>query len=138
MKYETILVEKRDGIAIITLNRPDKLNAVNLEMRLEVLDTLDELEVDEETRVVIFTGAGRAFCAGAEVSRFGEDNIELRKQQARTKNMVRRIYEFEKPIIGAINGISAGDGSQWLLAFDLNVVSEKAKLAWPATKLGIL
>jgi enoyl-CoA hydratase/carnithine racemase len=138
MQYETIIVEKKDGTAVITLNRPDKLNAVNLEMRLEVLDALDELEVDEDIRVVIFTGAGRAFCAGADISGFGEDSTELRKQQARTKNMLRRIYEFEKPIIGAINGISAGDGSQWLLTFDLNVVSEKAKLAWPATKLGIL
>ena len=138
MKYETILMEKRDGIAVITLNRPDKLNAVNLEMRLEVLDALDEMEVDEETRVVIITGAGRAFCAGADIGRFGEDSAEIRKQQARTKDMLRRIYEFEKPVIGAINGVSAGDGSQWLLAFDLNVASEKAKLAWPATRLGIL
>jgi enoyl-CoA hydratase/carnithine racemase len=138
MQYETILLEKRDGVAIITLNRPNKLNAVSLKMRLEVIDALDELEVDESIRVVIFTGAGRAFCAGADISAFGEDSIELRKQRARTKNMLRRIYEFEKPIIGAINGISAGDGSQWLLAFDLNVVSEKVKLAWPATKLGIL
>ena len=70
--------------------------------------------------------------------RFGEDSAEIRKQQARTKDMLRRIYEFEKPIIGAINGVSAGEGSQWLLAFDLNVASEKAKLAWPATRLGIL
>ena len=54
------------------------------------------------------------------------------------QNMVKQIYEFEKPIIGAINGISAGDGSQWLLAFDLNVASEKARFAWPATRLGIL
>lgn len=138
MQYKTILVEKRDGIAIITLNRPEKLNAVSVEMRLEVLDALDELEVDEGIRVVIVTGAGRAFCAGADISRFGEDSIELRRQQARTKDMVRRIYEFEKPVIGAINGISAGDGSQWLLAFDLNVVSEEARLAWPATRLGIL
>lgn len=138
MQYETIIIEKRDGVAIITLNRPEKLNAVNLEMRLEILDLLDELEVDDEVRVVIVTGAGRAFCAGADISRFGEDSIELRKQQARARDMVKRIYEFEKPIIGAINGISAGDGSQWLLAFDLNVAAEHTKLAWPATRLGIL
>jgi enoyl-CoA hydratase/carnithine racemase len=138
LKYKTILVEKRDGITIITLNRPDKLNAVNFEMRLEVLDVLDEMEVDEDTRVLIFTGAGRAFCAGADISRFGKNSIEFKRQQARTKDMVKRIYEFEKPIIGAINGISAGDGSQWLLAFDLNIISEDAKLAWPATRLGIL
>jgi enoyl-CoA hydratase/carnithine racemase len=138
VQYETILVEKRDGTAIVTLNRPKKLNAVNLEMKLEVLDTLDELEVDEDIRAVIFTGAGRAFCAGADISRFGEDSPELRKQEARTKDMIRRIYEFEKPIIGAINGIAAGEGSQWVLAFDLNVISEEAKLAWPATRLGTL
>jgi len=138
MQYETIIVEKRDGVAIITLNRPEKLNAVNLEMRLEVLDLFDELEVDDEVRVVIVTGAGRAFCAGADISRFGEDSIDLRKQQARARDMVKRIYEFEKPVIGAINGISAGDGSQFLLAFDLNVAVKHVKLAWPATKLGIL
>ena len=60
MPHETILVEKRDGTAIITLNRPEKLNAVNLEMRLEILDTLEDLAVDEDIRVVVFTGARRA------------------------------------------------------------------------------
>jgi enoyl-CoA hydratase/carnithine racemase len=138
MEYETIMVEKRNEVTIITLNRPEKMNAVNLEMRLEILALLDELEVDDEVRVLIVTGAGRAFCAGADISTFGEDSIDLRKQQARTKDMIRRIYEFEKPIIGAINGVSAGDGSQWLLAFDLNVAVENTKIAWPATRLGIL
>ena len=136
--YKTILVEKKDKVALVTLNRPDKLNAVNLEMRLEVLDLLDDLRVDDEVRVVVITGAGRAFCAGADISEFGEYSGDLRKQQARVKDMVKQIYEFEKPIIGAINGISAGDGSQWALAFDLNVASEKARFSWPATRLGIL
>lgn len=138
MQYKAILLEKRDGIATITLNRPNKLNAMNMGMRLELLDALDELEIDESIRVLVFTGAGRAFCAGADISGSGEDGAELRRQQARTKDMLRRIYEFEKPIIGAINGIAAGEGSQLLLVFDLNVVSEEAKLAWPATKLGLL
>ena len=136
MQHETILVEKRDEVAIITLNRPEKLNAVNLEMRMEVLGTLEDVAVDDDIRAVVFTGAGRAFCAGADISRFGEDSPETRKEQARTQDMVRHIYEFEKPVIGAINGIAAGEGAQWVLAFDLNVISEKAKLAWPATKLG--
>ena len=59
--YKTILVEKKDKVALVTLNRPDKLNAVNLEMRLEILDLLDDLRVDDEVRVVVVTGAGRAF-----------------------------------------------------------------------------
>ena len=138
MQYETLLVEKKDGVAVVTLNRPDKLNAVSLEMRLEFLDLLDKLTVDDEVRVVIVTGAGRAFCAGADISEFQQETAASKEKQARTKDMVKQIYDFEKPIIGAINGVSAGDGSQWLLAFDLNIASEKAKLAWPATRLGIL
>ena len=138
MEYKTLLVEKKDQVALITLNRPDKLNAVNLEMRSELLHLLGDLEVDDEVRVVTITGAGRAFCVGADISEFSQDYIKSRQQLARGIGTVKRIYEFEKPIIGVINGIAAGDGSQWLLAFDLNVASEKARLAWPATSLGIL
>jgi enoyl-CoA hydratase/carnithine racemase len=138
MEYETLLVERKDQVALITLNRPDKLNAVSLQMRSEFLQLLEELEVDDEVRVVIVTGAGRAFCAGADISEFGRNDGELGKQQARAIGTVKQIYEFEKPIIGAVNGIAAGDGAQWVLAFDLNIASEKARLAWPATRLGIL
>jgi len=138
VEFKTLLINKIDGVAVITLNRPEKLNAVNLRMRLEFLDLLDDLSVDDEVRVIIVTGAGRAFCAGADISEFAKAAAESRKKQIETKEMVRQIYEFEKPIIGAINGVSAGDGSQWLLAFDLNVASEHARLAWPATRLGIL
>ena len=135
---KTLLIKKIDGVAVITLNRPEKLNAVNLRMRLEFLDLLDGLTVDDEVEVVIVTGAGRAFCAGADISEFGKETSGSRKNQIQVMDMVRHIYEFEKPIVGAINGVSAGDGSQWLLAFDLNVASEHARLAWPATRLGIL
>jgi enoyl-CoA hydratase/carnithine racemase len=134
--YSTLLVEKREQIAIITLNRPEKLNAVSMEMRQEFLDVLKHLETDDEVKVVIVTGAGDSFCAGADISEFETGPESPKKQEL--ANIVRYIYEFEKPIIGAINGVSAGAGSQWLLAFDLNIASEKAKLGWPATKLGIL
>jgi len=117
--YKTILIEKKGKVVLVTLNRPDKLNAINLEMKLEFLNLLDNLKADDEVGVVVVTGAGQAFCAGADISEFEEVSSSLRKQQARVKDIVKRIYEFEKPIIGAINGISAGDGSQWLLAFDL-------------------
>ena len=133
-EYRTLLVEKRDGITIITLNRPEKLNAVNFEMISELLELFHEIEVDEEVKVVIVTGAGRAFCAGADISELTEDVAGVRKQVG----IVKQIYEFEKPVIGAINGISAGNGSQWMLAFDLNVASEEARISWPATRLGIL
>ena len=136
MIYDTLLVEKKAQIAIVTLNRPEKLNAVNLKMKVEFLNLLKKLETDEEVSVVVVTGAGESFCAGADISEFGETpDAEKNKE---TEQIVKNIYEFEKPIIGAINGVSAGAGSQWLLAFDLNVASEKANLAWPATKLGLL
>ena len=135
---KTLLIEKTDGVAVITLNRPEKLNAVNLLMRIEFLDLLDDLAVDDEIRVIIVTGAGRAFCAGADISEFGKETSGSGKNQIQAMDMVKRIYEFEKPIIGAINGVSAGDGSQWILAFDLNVASDTARIAWPATRLGIL
>ena len=140
MGYETVLVEKSDGITIITLNRPDKLNAVNQQMRSEVLGLLDELETDDGVRVVVFTGNGRGFCAGADISEFGGASTAQPKsgRSGDLLLMPKRIFEFEKPIIGAINGVAAGDGAQWVLAFDLNVASEKARFGWPATGLGIL
>lgn len=136
--YQTILTEKKDSVVLVTLNRPDKLNSVNLQMRLELFDLLDKLEVDDEVRVAVVTGAGRAFCAGADISEFGRNTADAKGRPLGIMDTVKRIYEFSKPVIGAINGVAAGDGSQWMLAFDLNVASEKATFAWPATNLGIL
>jgi len=136
--YQTILTEKKDSVVLVTLNRPDKLNSVNLQMRLELFDLLDKLEVDDEVRVAVVTGAGRAFCAGADISEFGRNTADVKGRPLGIMDTVKRIYEFSKPVIGAINGVAAGDGSQWMLAFDLNVASEKATFAWPATNLGIL
>ncbi len=141
MGYEMIRLERKDGIATMTLNRPDKLNAVNMKMRSEILDALAVLEADDEVKVLIVTGEGRAFCAGADVNEFAEgaNNQELQKTiNSKLLEMAKAFYDFEKPVIGAINGAAAGDGAQWALAFDLNIASDKAKFAWPATYLGIL
>lgn len=141
MAYQTIAIDKKDGTAILTLNRPDKLNAVNMTMRSEILDTLAELEADDETKVLIVTGAGRAFCSGADVNEFADGAKDKKLQRAVNSKllvMAKAFYHFEKPVLGAINGAAVGDGAQWTLAFDLNIASEKAKFAWPATYLGIL
>ena len=141
MGYETVLMEKIDGIAVITLNRPDKLNAVNKQMRSEVLALLDEMESDDGVRVLVFTGSGRGFCAGADISEFEGVGKDPQLESGRSGDLLlmpKRIFGFEKPIIGAINGVAAGDGAQWVLAFDLNVASERARFGWPATGLGIL
>ncbi len=141
MDYKTVFLEKKDGIAILTLNRPDKFNAVNMEMRSEILGILDGLEKDPDVKVLIVTGSGRAFCAGADINEFAESGKDPELQETLNKKLIemaRAYYDFEKPVIGAINGVSAGDGSQWALAFDINIASEKARFGWPATYLGIL
>jgi enoyl-CoA hydratase/carnithine racemase len=141
MNYKTVILERKDGVAVLTLNRPDVLNSVNIEMRSEILEILDNLEKDPDVRVLIVTGAGRAFCAGADINELKESREDPTMQKFSNKKLIamaRAFYEFEKPIIGAINGVSAGDGAQWVLAFDLNVASEKARFGWPATYLGIL
>ena len=137
MKYESILMERKDGIAIITLNRPEKLNAITAKLRSEFLNALDDLEVDDNVQVVIVTGAGRAFCVGADIAEFETGPSKVRREFTQVKREPPRILAFEKPIIGAVNGIASGDGSQWLLQFDLMVASERARFAWPATSLGI-
>jgi 2-(1,2-epoxy-1,2-dihydrophenyl)acetyl-CoA isomerase len=139
--YETIVLEKENGTAILTLNRPEKLNAVNMTMRSEILAALSDIESDEGVKVLIVTGSGREFCAGADVNEFaaGVEDGQLQKTiNKKPLLMARAFYDFEKPVLGAINGVAAGEGAQWALAFDLNIASEKAKFAWPATYLGIL
>lgn len=141
MAYETVILTKEDGVAVLTLNRPDKLNAVNMKMREEILGILGDLETDNEIRALIVTGNGRGFCSGADINEFaaGIDDEELQATiNEQLLLMAKSFYEFEKPIIGAINGVAAGDGSQWALAFDLNIASDKAKFGWPASALGIL
>lgn len=122
VKHRTLLIEETDGIIVVRLNRPDKLNAINGEMRKEIRDILGRIKTENDVRVVIITGSGRAFCAGADIDELGltgsTDNSEVIKESL---DLVKEIYEFEKPIIGAINGIAAGDGAQWALAFDLNL-----------------
>ena len=141
MCYQTILLNIKDGVAVLTLNQPERSNAVTLQMRLEILRALDDLENDDTIIAVIFTGAGRSFCSGQDVDELKstEGNIKL-KEKAKDSilRLPRRIYGFEKPTIGAINGTAVGDGAQWVLAFDFNVASEKAKFGWIGTALGLV
>ena len=140
MGYNTIILEKMGRITVVTLNRPNVLNAVNSEMRTELTSILDDLKKDDENRAVVFTGAGRGFCAGADIREFKQEKDPEIRQKANNFSfeMAEKIYEFEKPTIGAINGLATGDGAQWVLAFDLNVASENAKFGWTATALGLL
>jgi len=132
------LLEKEDRIVTLILNRPDRLNAVNDELRAEFRELLDLFEKDKDVRVLIVTGAGRAFCAGADIVELPVGDITAAKESVERSLGLDypKLIHFPKPVVGAINGICAGAGSQYLLMFDINIASEKATFAFPATQLG--
>jgi len=131
MKYKNILVEKRDQIAIITLNRPEKLNAINVELKNELYQALAELEDDDDVRVVIMTGAGRAFSSGHDMSEPPENMQEFISLKEEDK-----LFNLDKPVIAAIHGYTLGDGLQQALLCDMIVASENAILGFIGALVG--
>lgn len=132
MGYESIVVEKKNNISRVTLNRPHALNAFNDQMGEEFYAALKEAEKDSETRCLIITGAGRAFSAGEDVSglkeRYGEGTHPSLGDHLRKKYhpMIMRIRNMEKPILARVNGIAAGSGASIALACDIRIASEEA------------
>ncbi len=137
--YETILVEKRDKIAVITINRPDKLNALNSKVHLEGVSALDELRNDNSIRVVIITGTGaKSFVAGADISEFADHTPVTQRNIFYERSLFNSIDAFPKPVIAMINGFCLGGGNELALACDLRVASENARFAQPEINLGII
>lgn len=139
-----LLVEKTDGVCLITLNRPDKLNAFNDELSFALIDALKEAEKDAAVRAVVITGAGRGFCSGQDLAnRKFSDASEGRPSLAdsirrRYNPMVIRIRRMEKPVIAAVNGVAAGAGSSIALACDLRVVADNTSFIQSFTKIGLV
>ena len=144
MGYETILVEKKDQITRVTLNRPAALNSFNDKMGEEFYTALKEAERDEGTRCLIITGAGRAFSAGEDVSglkeRYGGDSRPSLGDHLRKKYhpMILRIRNMEKPVVARINGIAAGSGASIALACDIRIASEEAGLKQAFIGVGLV
>ncbi len=137
--YETILVEKHDGVAVITINRPDKLNALNSKVHAEGVAALDELRNDEKIRVVVFTGAGeKSFIAGADISEFAGKTPVTQRAVFQNRTLFNSIDTFPKPVIAMINGFCLGGGCELALACDIRIASENAKLGQPEINLGII
>lgn len=137
--YETILVERRDRIAIVTVNRPEKRNALNIQTRTEAAAVLDELSADDSVRVVILTGAGdKAFIAGADIAEFAERTAISQREVMLQRSLFNAIDGFPKPIIAMINGYCLGGGCEVALACDIRIASEKASLGQPEINLGII
>lgn len=140
---EPVLISVESRIALLTLNRPEKLNALNYEMVDRLMTLLDRIETDDDVRAVILTGAGaRAFSAGADIHQFSQSvaqcvNTALRDFVRRGQAMTARLEAFTKPVIAAVNGLAFGGGCEITEAVHLAIASEKALFAKPEINLGM-
>ncbi len=144
MEREQIIEELEDGILTITLNRPDRLNAWTETMAQELISAFDRADADDDVRVVIITGAGRAFCAGADLERGGE-TFDSRTREStgdvRRDNGGRftlRVFESSKPVIAAVNGPAVGVGVTMTLPMDIRLAAEEARFGFVFTRRGIV
>jgi 2-(1,2-epoxy-1,2-dihydrophenyl)acetyl-CoA isomerase len=136
----TVLFEVKDSIAFITLNRPDKFNSFNREMALLLQDALDECASSSQVRCIYITGAGKAFCAGQDISELtGENKIEIRQILSEHYNpIVKRIRSLPKPVIAAVNGVAAGAGANIAMCCDIVVAAESASFIQAFSKIGLI
>ena len=140
MRYETIRTEVEDGILTLTLDRPDALNAFNGRMMDELLHAFDAADADDAVRAIVVTGAGRAFCAGADLSGGGstfDSGDAAREHRDGGGRVVLRIYDVAKPVIAAINGAAVGVGITMCLPMDVRIVSERSKIGFVFARRGI-
>jgi enoyl-CoA hydratase len=137
--YETLLVERYDRVAFITINRPEKRNALNIKTREEGAAALDELAEDDSVRVVIFTGAGeKSFIAGADISEFAGRTSVMQRSVMLGRSLFTAIDNFPKPVIAMINGYCLGGGNELAMACDIRIASETASFGQPEINLGII
>ncbi len=138
MVYKNILLEKRDRIGIITINRPDVLNSLNIETIKELTKVIEELEDDKKIKSVILTGKGKAFIAGADIKQMKNMTPMESKEFAEAgNNMLFKIEKSRLPFIAAINGYALGGGCETLMACDICIASKNAKIGQPEINLGI-
>ena len=152
MTDDHILYEVRDGIATITINRPEKMNSVTYPMLEAILTSFDRTDADDAVRAVIVTGAGeRAFCAGADLGAAGEDSFNYKdRADMRDRRMINgvypdtggrialRIFRSLKPVIGAINGVAVGFGASSILPMDVRIAADNARFRYVYTRIGLV
>jgi 3-hydroxypropionyl-coenzyme A dehydratase len=137
MKY--VQIDLQNDIAILKINRPEALNAMNLDVIYELSRAIDLVSVDQGIKVVIITGSGeRSFCAGADISYMVDiDAVTAEKYASSAQSVLNKIEKMEKPVIAAINGFALGGGCELALVCDLRIASENAKIGQPEVTIGI-
>lgn len=139
MELKYILLEKKDGIARITFHRPEALNALNSAVLDELDAAVDDVAADSQVRVVIFTGEGKSFIAGADINEMdGYIGLDIINYSRKGSAVFRKVELMNKPTISAVNGYAFGGGFEFLLCTDIRIANEKAKLRLPEVTLGIV
>ncbi|MBN9396403.1 MAG: enoyl-CoA hydratase/isomerase family protein [Candidatus Melainabacteria bacterium] len=139
-----LLTEKKNGVGIITLNRPDKLNSFNDELSFQLQDALKEMEKDKEVKAIILTGSGRGFCAGQDLQsrsiaqEMGQKPSLGDSIRRRYNPIVTKLRRMEKPIIAAVNGVAAGAGASLAFACDFRIITDKVAFIQSFTKVGLI
>jgi enoyl-CoA hydratase len=135
MDYENIIFEKEENIAIITFNRPEAMNALNNQTRAEFRAAIDDVASDDEVKVLILTGSGKAFVAGSDIKEFNATTPFAAHNIMRLGEMVEKL---EKPVIAAVNGFCLGGGNEIAMGCDIIIASEKAKFGQTEINIGII
>jgi enoyl-CoA hydratase len=138
--YKTLIYEKKDNIGLLTINRPEKMNAISRELTSELKQLLDEIESDEELKVLVITGAGdKAFVAGADVNEIVDREAKMGRRVSKERQEIfSRVENLHVPSIAAVNGYALGGGLELALACSIRICSEKAQFGAPEVKLGII
>ena len=138
MEFKNLLLKKDNNIGVLSINRPEALNALNSDVLEELDKAIDIVEKDDEIYVLILTGEGRAFVAGADIKEMKDMNsIEAREFAEKGMKIFRKIELMEKPVIAAVNGFALGGGCELSMCCDIRIASEKAKFGQPEVGLGI-
>jgi len=139
MAYSFLLTEKKENVAIITINREDAMNAVDLTVLTELEDAFSAFEKDDDVRTIIITGKGKAFVAGADIAQLHRfDGQEGRDLSRYGQRVYAQIEALRKPVIAAVNGFALGGGCELAMSCDIRIASEKAKFGQPEVNLGII
>jgi len=139
MNYENLIIETgKDFVTVVTLNRPNQMNTFNTPLALELTDALEKADSDEQTRVIIVKGAGRAFCAGIDISEFsGQTATRYREWIERMEHPLVTISHLSKPVIAQVHGVAAANGAGLVAAADLAIASDNARIGLTAINVGL-